>query len=375
MIYLDNAATSFPKSEAVLSEMDRVNRYCAVNAGRGSYRAARDAMDIIASTRDSLLSLFDANGIAEVIMTPSITHALNQVINGLELRETSIVYISPYEHNAVVRTLELLKSHIGFDIQILPLNESYEIDLERVKYDFSVKHPDALIINMMSNVTGYVLPVAELISLAKSFDAITVIDTAQAAGLIDISMRKLQVDIICFAGHKSLGGPFGIGGFVLRDGLKLRQSFAGGTGSDSLNTDMPTQAPYAYEAASPNISAIAGLKIALDELNVSEHYSKVRDLTLYLLDKLSQIPKVQVVGHTRNQIGVVSFVVEGYNSNDVGEILDNEFDIAVRTGYHCCPYVHQYIGDVSFGGTIRIGLGQTNTFNEIDCLIDALNTL
>lgn len=375
MIYLDNAATSFPKSEAVLAEMDHVNRYCAVNAGRGSYRTAREAMDIISATRDSLLSLFDAHGIAEVIMTPSITHALNQVINGLELSADSVVYISPYEHNAVVRTLELLKLTVYFEIQLLPLTESNEIDLERVKYDFSVKHPNVLIFNMMSNVTGYVLPAAELISLAKSFDAITVVDTAQAAGLIDISMRKLQTDIICFAGHKSLGGPFGIGGFVLRDGLKLRQSFAGGTGSDSLNTNMPNEAPFAYEAASPNICAIAGLKAALDELIVSEHYSKVQELTLYLLDKLSQIPKVHVLGHTSSQIGVVSFVVEGYNSSDVGEILDNEFDIAVRTGYHCCPYVHQYIGDVSFSGTVRIGLGYTNSIVDIDCLVDALKTL
>ena len=213
MIYLDNAATSFPKSESVYQEMDRVNRTLSVNSGRGSYKAAKEASEIISSTREKLLELFDANGVADVILTPSVTHAINQVIYGLKLKSDSVVYLTPYEHNAVARCIELLRQRNGFTVKLLPLQKDLQIDLDKTQYEFSVNPPTLLIMNAVSNVTGYVLPIQELSNLAKKFNSMVLIDTAQAAGLININMRNLNADIVCFAGHKSLGGPFGIGGF------------------------------------------------------------------------------------------------------------------------------------------------------------------
>ncbi len=375
MIYLDNAATSFPKSESVYQEMDRVNRTLSVNSGRGSYKAAKEANEIIVSTREKLLELFDAKGIADVILTPSITHAINQVLYGLELKSDSIVYLTPYEHNAVARCMELLRQKHGFTVKLLPLQKNLQIDLDKTQYEFSVNPPTLLIMNAVSNVTGYVLPIQQLSEMAKQYNGLVMIDTAQAAGLIDINMRKLQADIICFAGHKSLGGPFGVGGFLLRNGIELSKYFAGGTGSNSLKLDMPDDAPGRYEASSPNIIAIAGLLAALKEVNVEKHYKRVLELTEYTKEKLKKIPQIRLLGDTSNQVGIVSFVVLGYNSNDIGEILDNEFDIAVRTGYHCCPYIHDFLGDKEYGGIIRVGIGMSTTEGEIISLLQAMGTL
>ena len=375
MIYLDNAATSFPKSEGVYLEMDRVNRNLSVNSGRGSYKAAKEANEIISGTREKLLELFNAKGIADVILTPSVTHAINQVLYGLELSHDSVVYITPYEHNAVARCVELLRQKHGFMVKMLPLQKDLQIDLNKTQYEFSMNPPTLLIMNAMSNVTGYVLPVQLLCDMAKRFNCMVMIDTAQAAGLIDIDMRELLADIICFAGHKSLGGPFGIGGFLLRNGIVLERYLAGGTGSNSLNLNMPEAAPGRYEAASPNIVAIAGLLTAFKELDVQYHYRTVKKLTEYALDNLSYISSVTVLGRSVDQIGIVSFVLPEYNSNDVGDILDNEFDIAVRTGYHCCPYIHGFLGDEKYGGTVRVGLGCSTSTFDIDSLVRAIKTL
>ena len=198
MIYLDNAATSFPKSEKVYAEMDRVNRNLSVNPGRGSYKAAREASAIISELREALLSVFHAKGIASVILTPSITHAVNEVLTGLNLKNSDVVYITPYEHNAVARCVELLRKRIDFKVQMIPLQDDLRIDLEKMKYMFSVNPPTHVIMNALSNVTGYVLPVMEICEAAKQYECITMIDTAQAAGVIDISMIDLKADIVFF---------------------------------------------------------------------------------------------------------------------------------------------------------------------------------
>ncbi len=375
MIYLDNAATSFPKSEAVYAEMDRVNRTLSVNPGRGSYKTAREANDIITELRAAVLTVFHAQNIGNTILTPSITHAINEVLTGLNLQSNDVVYITPYEHNAVARCVELLRNRIGFKVEFIPLLDDLQIDVEKTKYMFSVNQPTHVIINALSNVTGYVLPIKELCEVAKQYKCVTMIDTAQAAGVVDINLTRINADIVFFAGHKSLGGPIGIGGFVLKDEIVLDVAFAGGTGSDSLNLNMPAQAPNKYEASSSNVVAMAGLLAALKDYDIEKHCKKIRSLTDYALQRLKDVPKIRIVGETPNQLGVVSFVCDGYNSNDIGEILDNEFDIAVRTGYHCCPYIHHYLNDEPYGGTVRVGLGMQNDYGDIDTLEQALRTI
>lgn len=377
MIYLDNAATTFPKPERVYDALEVANRELSFNAGRGSYKAARDASAVIDDTKKRLRSLLHATGYADVVFTPSVTHALNQVLNGLDLTRDSVIYVSPYEHNAVARTVHQLSVHFGASVEMIPLTDDLQIDLEKAKYQFSMNTPSVVILNALSNVTGYVLPVTELFLMAKEYGAITVLDAAQAAGLIDLNMPTLNADILCFAGHKTLMGPFGIGGFLIKHGITLKKVLTGGTGSASLTLDMPEEAPGRYEASSTNVVAIAGLNASLKGLDIDKHRETVRELTEYLLNALSNVPSVNLMGafDTDKTLGIISFVVEGYQSDEVGTILDDEYDIAVRTGYHCAPYIHDYLGDKPYHGTIRIGIGQFNTKEDIDALIKALESL
>ena len=377
MIYLDNAATTFPKPERVYTALETANRELSFNAGRGSYKAARAASAIIDDTKNRLLSLFHATGYADIVFTPSVTHALNQVLNGLDLTGNSVIYVSPYEHNAVARTVYQLSVNSGASVKMLPLTKDLQIDLEKAKYQFSINSPSVVILNALSNVTGYILPVAEMFLMAKEYGAITVLDAAQAAGLIDLDMPALNADVLCFAGHKTLMGPFGIGGFLIKHGITLKKVLTGGTGSASLTLDMPEEAPGRYEASSTNVVAIAGLNASLKGLDINEHRKTLRELTEYLLEALNGIPSVNLMGtfDTDKTLGIVSFVVEGYQSDEVGIILDDEYDIAVRTGYHCAPYIHDYLGDKPYHGTIRIGIGQFNTKEDIDALISAIKSL
>lgn len=377
MIYLDNAATTFPKPEKVYEALEVANRQLSFNAGRGSYKAARDASAMIDDTKNQLLSLFHATGYADVVFTPSVTHALNQVLNGFDLSNNSVIYVSPYEHNAVARTVHRLTENSGASVEILPLREDLQIDLEKTKYQFSIKPPSIIILNALSNVTGYILPVIELFWTAKEYGATTVLDAAQAAGLIELDMPGLNADILCFAGHKTLMGPFGIGGFLIKHGITLKKVLTGGTGSASLVLDMPEETPGRYEASSANVVAIAGLNASLKSLNIDKHKKTLRDLTEYLLEVLKDIPSVNLMGayDADKTLGIVSFVVEGYASDEVGTILDDEYDIAVRTGYHCAPYIHDYLGDKPYHGTIRVGLGQFNTKEDIDALVNAIESL
>ena len=377
MIYLDNAATTFPKPERVYTALETANRELSFNAGRGSYKAARAASAIIDDTKNRLLSLFHATGYADIVFTPSVTHALNQVLNGLDLTGNSVIYVSPYEHNAVARTVYQLSVNSGASVKMLPLTKDLQIDLEKAKYQFSINSPSVVILNALSNVTGYILPVAEIFLMAREYGAITVLDAAQAAGLIDLDMPALNADVLCFAGHKTLMGPFGLGGFLIKHGITLKKVLTGGTGSSSLTLDMPEEAPGRYEASSTNVVAIAGLNASLKGLDINEHRKTLRELTEYLLEALNGIPSVNLMGtfDTGKTLGIVSFVVEGYQSDEVGIILDDEYDIAVRTGYHCAPYIHDYLGDKPYHGTIRIGIGQFNTKEDIDALISAIKSL
>lgn len=378
MIYLDNAATTFPKPERVYENMDRVNRNLSVNAGRGSYKAAKEAARIISETKETLAELFNCKGIAEIVFTPSVTHAMNQVLRGITLTPESNIYLSPYEHNAVARTVEALRKETGCNVFLLPTEpESLRIDIKKTAYLFQEKKPDLVVVNMVSNVTGYILPAAEIFNLAKSHNAITVADAAQAAGLLPIDLGKLAADILCFAGHKTLYGPFGIAGFAIRGGVSLKQTFTGGTGSDSLNLSMPEYGAERYEASSPNVTAAAGLLAALQDINQKAHEQKIRELTAYAYERLNELQGVTVLGYISKEetIGIISFVVEGYGSEEVGAILDEEYDIAVRTGYHCAPYIHDLLQDKEYAGTIRIGIGMDTSKEDIDVLVAALESL
>ena len=376
-IYLDNAATTFPKSEAVYKAMDDANRRFAVNAGRGSYKLAREANAIIDDTKERLLRLVSASSTSKVVFTPSITISLNMILQGITWQKGDIVYVSPYEHNAVARTLEKLKNDFQIVVKLMPLTEEFDINLPLLESLFITDRPKCVCCTGVSNVTGYILPTKEIFKAAKECGAITILDSAQSLGIIE---QKLDdIDFLAFAGHKTLYGPFGIGGFIDNSGVKLKQVIVGGTGSNSLILSMPEETPNRYESSSPNIVAIAGLNAALEELDVNHNFKFEKELTEYAIEKLEEISNIRIYKSQKmdSQIGIISFNIRnsGLSADDIGNILDEEFGIAVRTGYHCAPYIHNLLGDIEYSGTVRIGLGKFNTREHIDALCDALENI
>lgn len=370
MIYFDNAATTFPKPQIVYDSVDYAMKELSFNAGRGSYKYAKDTFNMIEETRKKIASLINVTG-DKVIFTSSATEAINSLIVGLELTENDCVYISPFEHNAIVRTLNYYK----IKYEIIPFNKNnWEVDYNKLNDLFLMKKPKAIIISHVSNTTGFLLPYQNIFELSKKFGAINILDAAQSFGIKEININN--IDAVVFAGHKSLYGLFGIGGYINISKLKLKNYIIGGTGTDSLNVNMPTELPYSQEAGSPNSIAIYSIYNSIDFIKYNRIDIKEEKLVQYFLEKVKKLNKV-IVYLPENYIseGIVSFNVLGYSSNEIGIILSDEYDICVRTGYHCAPLIHDFIDSKKYYGTVRISFGAFNTNEEIDCLIKALSEL
>lgn len=375
MIYLDNSATTFPKPEEVYKALDFANRNLAFNAGRGNYKKAQEVTKIIDETREEIASLVNANA-NNVAFLSSATESLNIIINGLQLDDGDVVYISPFEHNAIVRPLFEIQKDKKIEIIIMPFDKKTWLpDLNKLDEMMAIKKPKAVFVSQISNVTGLMIDYENIFELAKKYQGITVLDSAQAFGVVNPNLKN--VDFCIFAGHKSLYSSFGIAGIVAKDFSLLNVTKSGGTGSDSLNHYMPEKGYGRIEAGSPNIVAIYGLHESIKWLKNNDVSKHENSLTSCLINRLKDIENIVVYApeNIMDLLGIISINVEGYNPSDIGSILSNEFDIAVRTGYHCSPFVHEFIGSDKFNGTVRISLGAFNTEDDIDKLIKALNTL
>lgn len=417
-IYFDNAATTYPKSERVYRAIEEANRHLAVNAGRGSYRLAKKAASVIEETRKNILKLAKAEEVAEVVFTPSATLACNQVLEGISWKKENTVYVTPYEHNAVMRVLHLLQQQYGFQIEELAITpETLQLDIEKIKYQFGKRPPNVVVISQVSNVTGYIVPWEEIARETQKYEPIVIMDGSQGFGLVPVQLKNTPVDFYIFAGHKTLYGPLGVGGYINNRGKHLKHLLAGGTGSDSLNLEM-SKDTAGYEPGSHNIVAIAGLleatrEILEKETSVKEELlqeelveerqqqeglwqkkfqqdlRREQELRQYLEEKLSKIPgvilylgkceqeKESIVKErvVEERTGIVPMNIEGYKAADVGMVLDEDYNIAVRTGYHCAPLIHKYLKDEDYAGVIRISLGKFNTKEEIDYLVKAVEEI
>lgn len=272
--YFNNAATSYPKPEVVYTFMDKYYREYGMNAGRsGNITGNR----LISETRSLLLEMFHCPN-KKVVLVPSATEAINIILQGLALSDNFNIYISPFEHNAVLRTINYLKLKNNLNTFTLPVDrEALSFDLEKIKYQFSEAKPNLVVISHASNVCGVIAPIQDICTLSKQHDAINLIDMSQTAGLIDTDLSPGIYDFAVFAGHKTLYGPFGIAGFICNSNAKLDPLIYGGTGVDSANKDMPSTIPEKYEAGSQNILAIAGLNAALKwikETGIQNIYQK-----------------------------------------------------------------------------------------------------
>ena len=377
MIYLDNASTTFPKPDIVYDTVDKFSRQSAVNIGRGSYKAARAAGLLAEDVRKGLQSLANARGVSQVVLTPSATVAINQIIRGAGLGEGSVAYLTPYEHNAVARTLYALEKTSKVKVIELPLKSDLSIDIEKTKELFAENHPDFVAVTAVSNVTGYELPYREIFTAAKEYGAFALLDGAQAVGLKDIAFGESRADALVFAGHKTLYAPFGVAGFILNSKVKLAPVITGGNGVDSENLTMPEHGPERYEAGSINSVAVAGLAAALDWIDPEELEEREKELTEILIKGLEENPQVVVykAPDPERQSGIVSFNVKGFTSGEVAAILDYQADIAVRAGHHCAALIHKYLEDEEFDGVVRVSLGAFTEESHITALLDALAEL
>lgn len=384
IIYLDNAATTFPKPEVVYQTMDRFLREECVNAGRGSYKLARNSVELIDETRRLLLELVNANSSDRVIFSPSATVATNQVLRGLNWKDIKNVYVSPFEHNAIMRTLHHLQKYNDFEINIIPFdNITFELKEDDLRVIYSQKKPDLIIMSHVSNVTGYILPIDKCHELAKAYNPINIVDCAQSLGVVDVNVKEefKECDFIIFAGHKSLYGPFGIGGFyILNSKIVLNEVITGGTGSDSTNLEMPKDSEAYYEAGSYNMHAVSGLNAALKwikEEGRSKIYAHKKELTDNLICRLEEIDGIEIYipEDLENHIGVISFNLNGYSADEVGKILSDEYGIAVRTGHHCAPLIGKFLDGYAENGTVRASIGFFNSESDINEFLNCINTL
>lgn len=375
MAYFDNAATTFPKPEAVYSFMDKFYRSNGASAGRGNYGASLSAGALIAETRQLLQSLLHCQA-KQVVFTPTATVALNIVLQGLIKNGVKEVYISPFEHNAVTRTLHAYAVDGQINVHKLAVSENMIYDLERIRYQFENKHPDLVVVSHASNVFGLIAPIEEIFWLSKQFNAYTVADMAQTAGLVDCNVGSDVFDFAIFAGHKTLYGPTGISGFVMKPEIELPSVLYGGTGYDSANQDMPRSLPERFEMGTMNISGIAGLHAALtwiNEVSLTALREKETRNRERLLKILNDYWFIKVVGnYPQNEyVGIVSCLIDGISSDSAGKIFDNA-GIAVRTGLQCAPLAHEFMKTYP-AGTIRFSVSYFTSEQDFQELIQALD--
>lgn len=377
VIYLDNAATTYPKPENVYQTMDNFYRNYGGNAGRGTNPLARSASVLVEDTRSSLESWLN---IPEVVFCPSATIALNTAILGAKLKTGDIVYVSPFEHNSVLRPLEYLRKSVGIRIEQLPFdNITFECKLDEVKALFDLEPPAMVCTSIVSNVLGLKLPIDELTILAKSSSesTITIIDGAQAAGLLEVEASR--IDALIFSGHKSLYGPYGIAGIGFGTQWRPLPIIMGGTGTQSESIDTPDSGPSRYEAGSQNIQAIAGLNASLKwlkEVGRASICQHLYGLTKVLSNALSDFPNMTLFRPTNgySHFGILSLAVDGIMPQAIETALGAN-RIAIRAGLHCSPWAHQFINSIPYGGTVRISLGQFNTKEDVFAIRDALSQL
>lgn len=374
MVYFDNAATTYPKPAEVYDFMDSFYRESGANAGRGNYGIAQGAGRLIGETRELIQDLLHCPA-KQVIFTPTATIAINIILQGLVARGLKHVYLSPFEHNAVTRTLHALEAEGDIHLHELTVNAELQYDLERIKYQFDSNKPDLVVVSHASNVIGLVAPVNGIFALAKEYDSFTVADMSQSAGLVDCNVGLSTFDFAVFAGHKTLYGPTGISGFVMNPEIKLPSVLYGGTGMESANQDMPESLPERFEMGTLNISGIAGLNAALKwikEIGIDEIFKKENKNRNKLISILKGYDWLKIVGNVpgNNYVGIVSCLISGISSDSAGTIF-NEQGIAVRTGLQCAPLAHRFLNTFP-AGTIRFSVSYFTSDEDFKELKSAL---
>jgi cysteine desulfurase family protein len=375
-VYLDNAATSYPKPDSVYAAMDRTAREIGVAPGRGGYRQSIEASRLLFETREALADLFGVTDSSRFIITHSATESLNLAVKGL-LRTGDHVVTTTVEHNSLARPLHAAECS-GISVTWVKGDLNGYVAADEI---LAAVRPDTRVVAMThcSNVTGAVNPVAEIGAMLKDRGVILLVDAAQSAGSIPIDISAMNIGLFAAPGHKGLYGPQGTGILYVAPDIHLEPLLLGGTGSGSSELTPPLELPERFESGTLNINGIAGLLAGVEFIaakgvaNIQAHESILVDR---LIKGLSAIDGVRVInpGMTRARGAVVSFTVSGRDPSTIGHQLDSKFDIAVRTGLHCAPLAHKTVGTFP-DGTIRVSPGIFNSAVDIDALLAAVQQI
>lgn len=370
-IYLDNAATSWPKPEAVYAAVDRYQRDLGASAGRGAYRSATEAGRMVEAARRSCAALLGVGDATRVVFTPGATAGLNLAIHGL-LRRGDHVVSTVCAHNSVLRPLAEAGRRLGVETTYIGCDDQGIVAAAEVA---AAMRPNTRLIAVThaSNVTGAIQPVADIAALTANSDAFLLVDAAQTLGHLPVEFRSLGADVLVASGHKGLLGPLGVGVMVIREGVdsELQPMQQGGTGVESQLDRQPDELPMRYEAGSMPAPAIAGLGAAIDFLRdraIDAVHAHESMLVERLLARLRELPSVRVYGPVGSQqrASVVSFSAEGYDPQELAAALDASAGVEVRAGLHCAPKMHAALGTLDSGGLVRISPGWSTTVDDVD---------
>ena len=377
MIYLDNAATSWPKPPQVKEAMVKFMDEIGANPGRSGHLLSIEAARILYETRETLAKLFHVRDPLRIVFTLNATESINLVLKGL-LKPGDHILTSSMEHNSVMRPLRDLEKK-GIALGVIPCTREGRLDPWEVEQGIR-SNTKMIVLNHASNVTGTLLPIKEVGWIAKKHHLLFLVDGAQTAGAYPIHMEEDGVDLLAFTGHKSLYGPQGTGGLVIGERVDEKEMIPlkqGGTGSRSEFEEQPDFLPDRFESGTPNGVGIAGL-LAGVRFVLGKGVDQIRQNESRLMDKLivglGKIPGLELYGPetSTDRIATLSFNLSGISSSDVAFRLDKEFGILCRSGLHCAPSVHRTIGTFP-EGTVRFSLSLFNTEDEIEAAIRAVS--
>ena len=380
-IYLDNAATSFPKPDCVYVAADTYMREMGAAFGRGSHGGTSDAARLVAQCRQRLARILDAESGDRVAFTFNCTDGLNLLLRGV-LRSGDRVVTSTLEHNSVLRPLQQLQSELELDLVHVDFDaETGLLDAEAFAHELFSKQTRLAVLNHASNVTGVVQPVEVISAAAHESGALLMLDAAQTVGHIPFSVRDLNVDMLASAGHKGLLGPLGTGMVYIRDGLEgeVLPIRCGGTGTDSESLVQPALMPTKFESGNLNMPGLAGLNAAAEWIllqSVDRLHSQISQRATQLSEALTKISGVRVFCAAAAQnVGIVSFTLNGMDSQDVAAVLDQSFQIRCRAGLHCAPLVHKTLDTIAAGGTVRLSPGPFTDQVDVEKAVAAVTQL
>jgi len=374
VIYLDHAATSWPKPQEVTDAVVQAMLRDAANPGRGSHGMAVRASRILFDARKVLSKLFNIRNPNDIAFTSNTTMGLNMAIKGW-LNPGDHVIATSVEHNAVRRPLHYLEQTIGIEVTYIEADAHGMIKLDDVR-DAIQPNTTLAIVNHSSNVLGTILPLAEIGELLKSKDVKLLVDAAQSAGVLPLDVMAMGIDMLAFPGHKGLLGPQGTGGLYIAPDIEFEPLLHGGTGSKSEIPEQPLIRPDRYEAGTQNTPGVAGLKAGVQYVlseTVERIYAKEWALTQRLMGQLASIEGITLLGPALGEArtGIVSFIVDSIDPSELSFILDQHYNIAIRAGFHCSPLAHQAAGTTGTGA-VRASVGAFTTNEEIDALASAM---